>query len=290
MNGLFKRVLAFCIDMLLISIVVNSIATSPVNFQYKKYKEFYDNYLDLYVEYSEQLDMEDVDDCSSFENVIKKGKFTYEKYTSQYEEIKELKEKEEITTEEYESRCLSIISDYNDNKMTEEEYIVKMNDYYYQIERNSTFIYILDIVICLLYFVLFQGYTDGQTLGKKLMRIKVVSSDPSHKCNYKMLFIRSIFLFSIIYNLISCISCYIVPVNSFTIFSNILYMLNNILQLIVASTIIFDVRRRGVHDLVAGTCVVELDFKGNIKSDKTKEKVDDNDKNNKKSNLRKIKK
>ena len=48
-----------------------------------------------------------------------------------------------------------------------------------------------------IYFGLFQGFTYGQTLGKKIMRLKIVSND-GNKVSYKQLIFRTLFLYSII--------------------------------------------------------------------------------------------
>jgi len=286
-DDMFKRVMAYCIDMMLVSIVVNSIASSSVvNFQYDKYTKFYNNYLDLYNDYYVQLDnseaIKDVKECDDFAKAIDEKKFVDEIYVSKYEKINKLHNKSEMSSEEYESSCLEIVKEYNENKISEEEYSEKINYYFYHLERNSTFTYLLNIIICLLYFVLFQGFTGGQTLGKKIMRLKIISTD-DNELSYKKLFVRSIFLFSIIYYFICAISCFVIPLNLYTVFSNCLYLLNSVLSLSIIFTIIFTKERKGVHDMIAKTKVVQLDFLNNIKDDVINDKID-NKKDNKKNN------
>lgn len=61
-----------------------------------------------------------------------------------------------------------------------------------KVEKYNIFYILWYLIIYFLYFVLFAYYTEGQTLGKKLFRIKVVDKDDS-KVSFKKLLIRSIF-------------------------------------------------------------------------------------------------
>ena len=145
-------------------------------------------------------------------------------------------------------------------------------------------------MICLLYFVVFQGFTKGQTLGKKIMRLKIVSTTDK-ELTYVQLLIRTVFLYSIIYSFVMMTSVYIIPVQYFTKFSNIVYMLNYLLTLAVLSMIVFNRDRKGLHDVVAKTRVMMMDFKGNEIRDKSlfKRKEKNGKKDNKKSSKKVVK-
>ena len=47
----------------------------------------------------------------------------------------------------------------------------------YDLNKYSVSTSIINVVVMVLYFGLFQYYNKGQTIGKKLMKIKVVSND-----------------------------------------------------------------------------------------------------------------
>lgn len=262
-DSLFKRAIAYFIDMMLVSLVVNSlISSSMVNFQLDTYQDIYKEYTDFHNLYVEQYN-NDIKTCENLEKAFSNKKITEEKYINSYEDLKSSVDSEEITKEEYDSKCLIIVDNYNDNKITEDEYLDKVTTYSYNLEKKSSFNYIINIIACLLYFVLFQGFTNGQTLGKKIMRLKVVSDDGQEKISYKRLFIRTLFLYSIIYYLALTISVSILSESAFTLSFNILYMLNYILSLVLVFMIGVNSNRRGLHDVVAKTKVIELDFKGN---------------------------
>ncbi len=259
MDGLFKRVLAYLIDMILVSFVVSSIASSHlVNFQLDDYEKNYKEYAEVVTSYYEHRNNK-IKSCDDLAKAIKDKKLTEEKYVSRYEKITE--DKEELK-DEFDSKCLVIVDDYNSAKMSDDEYREEIKYLSYNVEKKLTFTYLTNVITCILYFVFFQGFTGGQTLGKKIMRLKVVSYDDS-EVSYKQLFIRTLFLYSTVYNFIVAISAHLVPLNFFYEVSNVLYFINYTLSIVLLFTVSTNYKRRGLHDIVAKTRVKMMDFKGN---------------------------
>lgn len=262
-DSMFKRVIAYLIDMMLISIVASSLVSSKViNFQLEDYETLYNEYYEIYSLYVEQS-TNDIKTCEELEKAIDEKKLTEEKYITDLEKLKESYSKQELSKEEYDNKCLVIVDEYNSNKMTEEEYKEHYDYYFYNLEKNSIIGYIVNIVLCLLYFVFFQGFTGGQTLGKKINRIKVVSVKENERVSYKQLFIRTIFLHSNIYYLLMLLSILFVPKNSFMQVGEALYALNSILSMMLVFTISFYKGKSGLHDKIAHTKIIDVDFKGN---------------------------
>ena len=257
MDSLFKRALAYLLDLGLIMIVVSCISNSSINPQSEKYRELYASFSKLQTNYYEQQ-KNDIKTCNDLKEAIDDKKLTEQKYLDDYENL----EKEELTEEEYNKKCLTIVSSYNDNKMAKEEYTNKFNYYYQQLQRESSFTYILDVIVTLLYVVLFQKYTNGQTLGKKIMRLKVVPLQDG-QLTYKQLLIRNIFLFSILYHLLMVFTSFVVPEKYFVLSSDILYLMDYFLSIAIVGTMFFNKQRRGLHDIIAKTRVALFDFGGN---------------------------
>lgn len=276
-DSLFKRVIAYLIDMMLISIVVNSIVSSNiVNFQLDKYNELYDEYYDIYNLHLEQT-INKIENCEDLEKAIKDKKLTEEKFVSDYNSLKDSLSKQEISDEDYKDKCLVIINDYNSNKMTDEYYSEKVDYYYYRLEKNSIVVYAANIIAFMLYFIFFQGFTGGQTLGKKITRLKVVSTKGDEKVSYKQLFKRTLFLpintmfSSITYCIIMFLCILVLPENLFAPITDFLYFINYMVILGLVFTISFNKGKVGLHDMIAHTRIMEMDFKGNeIKKDEKK--------------------
>ena len=78
-----------------------------------------------------------------------------------------------------------------------EEYI----DACYDVARYQGIIILIELIIVILYYVVYQIYKDGQTYGKKLLRIKVVSTNGDLTMN-QMIF-RACFSTSLLIDLVS---------------------------------------------------------------------------------------
>lgn len=271
-DSIFKRVIAYLIDVMLVSIVVSSVVSSSVvNFQLSKYKEVYNEYNEVYTLYLEQYN-NDIKNCDDLEKAINDKKITEKKYVDEFENLK----KTDLEEDEYGNKCSIIVESYNNNKMTSDYYTEKVDNYYYLLQRNSIVAYIVNILVCLLYFVFFQGFTGGQTLGKKIMRLKVVSTKGEEKVSYKQLFIRTMFLpvdttlNNVLYFVIMIFATLLLPKNIFISVTNFLYFLNYLISLVIVFTIAFNKGKVGLHDIIAHTRIMEMDFKGNEIKEKEK--------------------
>ena len=94
----------------------------------------------------------------------------------------------------------TITNDYVDQKISTSEYISSYSDIYYRMSKANGGMTLLTIFLEVLYFVVYQLYNGGKTIGKKLMKIKVVSNDGDLTMN-QMIF-RSFIANSIIFNII----------------------------------------------------------------------------------------
>lgn len=279
-DSIFKRVIAYLIDMMLVSVVVGSIVSSKVvNFQLENYQKFYKEYYELHTLYQEQTN-NDIKTCDDLDKVIEEKKLTEEKYVSEYKTLKDSYSKQEIVEDEYKNRCLSIIENYNSNKINKEQYTDKVDYYFYHLEKNSIVSYVLNIFVYILYFVFFQGFTGGQTLGKKIMRLKVVSTKEKDNLSYKQLFFRTLLLpistsfQTVSYCILMFISVLFIPKSLFGAIADGLYFVNYILSLVLIFTLFFNKGKAGIHDILVHTKVIEVDFKGNEKKSNKEKSID----------------
>ena len=84
---------------------------------------------------------------------------TYDKYEKAYKDYSE------------------IVEQYYKGEINEKEMIELNNDNYYKLTKYSISYNIAIIVVIFLYFVLFQKYNGGQTVGKQIMKLKIVNLD-----------------------------------------------------------------------------------------------------------------
>lgn len=155
------------------------------------------------------------------------------------------------------NQALEVIDSYDENKINTETYFSERISILYQTARTNGIVTIIQIIIMILYFMVYQFYNDGQTIGKKIMKIKVVNNDEDMPLTMNNIVIRSLIINSILMNMISL---------SFAIFSEqyvyfygvfIFEVIQYAVIVISLLLIIIGKQGRGVHDMIARTKVIK---------------------------------
>ena len=259
----FRRAFAYSLDILLIALIVELVVSSNVNFQYKKFNDFYNAYVEEHELYIQHQHIEKIESCDKLVEYINKEELVHKKYIDVYEKMKPLK-KDEATKDEFNDKCTKLVDEYNSYDVTTEDYNAMVNKYNRLLGKNSIINYSLTAILSLLYFILFQGFTGGQTLGKKFMRIKVVSKDENKDVSYKQLFFRTLFLNSIVCYVLMLIGAYLLSDLVYTVFVSTISFIDTILMVVLSFMVFVNKERKGLHDVLFGTKVVVVDFKGNV--------------------------
>lgn len=144
---------------------------------------------------------------------------------------------------------------FQNKEIDKDEWTKAYEDISYDISKASISSSIIIIVVSVGYFVLFNYYNDGQTLGKKIMKLKIVSSNgnPLTINNYVL---RSLIINSVLSQLISALLLCVLSKDNY-----LLYGSNAVsaLSLISAISFVFAIYRsdgRGLHDLISNTVVI----------------------------------
>jgi len=147
-----------------------------------------------------------------------------------------------------------VVEDYMTQKISINEYTSDSISISYEMARKQGVLSLITIFLNILYFVVFQVKNNGQTIGKKLLRIKVSSQDGNLGMN-QMIF-RSLIINSI---LVYMISFGILLFTSATIYfygAGILSMIQFAIIAISGFMVMFSKKSQGIHDMVAHTDVV----------------------------------
>lgn len=216
MDTSLKRIIAFVIDIVIVSLVVSLINLLPLDPYKDKYKDAYEKY----------------------NEVVQKS------------------------TEDEKN-------DYKDE-------IIELN---YEVYKYRTYSSMFSATALILYFGVLPLVMNGQTLGKKIMKLRVVSNNEK-KLNFWKYLIRIVILNNIWLSLINIGAVYVVSGVKFYYVTYVISMLSSLIYMLNLIMVMFRKDNRGLHDMVAGTKVilvsndVVVESVEEVKKDGIKEKVD----------------
>lgn len=175
------------------------------------------------------------------------------------------KKYEEVTKEMSE-----IITKYSEEEIALEEFQARSRDLNYEMVASSINITIVTLVITIVYYVIMPYFCHGITLGKYLMKIRMISNNDSELniINYAL---RSLIINSVLSNISTIIMFYTLSKSEYM---NIETKVSGILSLVMIASLISIMYRkdgRGLHDLIANTKVVNI----NYQKDDCKEQIQD---------------
>ena len=247
MKTILNRVFAYAVDLLIL-LLVSSILTniSFLNPQLKNYNKYYGQLSDYAKEYNSFI--------SDLEKYYKDGELSEKDYTKLIENHKKY---EENLSKYYEDSKLSKKEYKKLEGEVETDYQKKYEDLAYKIAKNSSISSAIYIIVTILYFGIFNLVTDGQTLGKKIFKLKIVSSDDG-KPNIVSYLIRSVLLYNTIYYLVSLIGIYTLNKENYYLVTNIVYQIQYYIQIIIICMVMLRTDGRGLHDILAKTKVISI--------------------------------
>lgn len=217
MKIIMKRFVAYAIDILLISAVSSLITSnSYINKDFKKYM-----------------------------NVSEEYETFYDNYEESVEALDEALEYETITKDEYDSKLANINKEFDEKNI----------DYNYLLIKLSVVPTIISILFILLYFVVIQYYLNGQTIGKRIMKLRVVSNN-GKKLNILNYLLRSLILNSVFINVLTVIFVLTLSKRGYLIYNEIIYVVNYVIEMAIIFMMCFDKNNKGLQDYVANTKVV----------------------------------
>ncbi len=159
----------------------------------------------------------------------------YSKYLKEYQEVQ---------------------TNFIDNKIEADEYIHKVADITYDIDYSNVLSMIVEVMLLILYFIVFQFYNKGQTFGKKLMKLRVVNNN-GNELTLNQVTCRALIIDSILINLFMIAALLFSGRNYYYYASLSLQILSGIIIFVTLMMIFFRKDGRGLHDVVTGTKVIQ---------------------------------
>ena len=153
------------------------------------------------------------------------------------------------------NELVNLQEQYTSNEISLDEYNQAFVPIAYEIYRYNTYYVIIDLVCTLLYFGVLQFFCKGQTIGKKLFQIRVVSNDerPLTIVNF---ILRTVVLSNMIISIaLQCIVHFMDVDHYYMVYENV-NLVGSIILYIMLFMIVVRADGRGLHDFVANTKVI----------------------------------
>lgn len=150
-----------------------------------------------------------------------------------------------------------IYDSFLEEEISINEYNDKVIYYNFELSKLSSISNTIYMIIFLSYFVGINCLYEGQTIGKKIMNIKIVSEN-NIKINGWIYLLRTLLITGIFSTFLLTISTMILNKETYYSFSYIIGLIQYIFQLVVCISILLNKNGKGLHDVICKTKVVEL--------------------------------
>lgn len=154
------------------------------------------------------------------------------------------------------SQSNNLMNDYVKEKIDTNSFISQYSVLSYKIARNNGGLSLTMIVVNVLYFIVFQLYNKGQTIGKSLFKIRVVSNDGELEMN-QMLF-RGLIANSILMELISFAIMLFCKNDVYFYSVGVIEIMNYLIMFVSMIMILNHKDGRALHDKVVNTSVIRV--------------------------------
>lgn len=157
---------------------------------------------------------------------------------------------------ELNGKSIELMENYKSGKISNNEYLAEYMNITYDTAKNEGIVSLISVILGLVFFVMIPLYKNGQSIGKRILRIKIVSDTGELTMN--QLIFRSFVANSVLINLISVVLMLFLSKNSYFY----CYGLFIIIQYVITAFSIFLIMCRkdgkAVHDLLVKTQVIRI--------------------------------
>ncbi len=255
LTPLIKRVCAYMIDIIIVMYLSTIITSIP--FLRKNTTE----YQNKYSEYQEQSNK-----IKNYSELLSNSYIDNEITNEEYDKLLKENLYTELLTEKYEDNKISK-GEYKEitNKINEDTTNLT-NDYNYILGKIAISDSLITIITTLLYFGVIQYFLKGQTVGKKLLNLQVVSASKK-EINILNYILRSLIINNVLLNSVGIIFLAYSSKKVYLKVDSTLSLLVSIVEAITIFLVMTREDKRGLHDLLFNTKVISLGKETNNKNE-----------------------
>lgn len=158
----------------------------------------------------------------------------------------------------YELKLNEISQNYMKKEITFLEYSDLYSEYIYKIDYNSIIKNILNVVLIFIYYIVFPFIFNGQTFGKRIMKIKIVDRKKEGKVSFVSLIIRSLIINALLVTLVSIILVLLLKYKVYFITSSIFVILQLLLVIISSIMLLYRKDKLSLEDVLSNSKVISI--------------------------------
>ena len=160
-------------------------------------------------------------------------------------------------TSEAEKAMLELENKMLENSITMEEYLVEYKDILYDYQKENVLQSGISVALTIAYFVVFQYMNKGQTIGKKILNIRVVDKKSKKSISILKGLLRSFIVFSVVSGTCCILFLYMFNRDTYVISYSALLSLEAIFTIVTMILVLYKKDGRGLHDMMANTIVIK---------------------------------
>ena len=144
-----------------------------------------------------------------------------------------------------------------EEKITVEEYLEEYQGLMYDYQKENVLQSGISVALTIAYYVVFQYMNKGQSIGKKLLKLRVVDKNTNKPISILKGLLRSLLILSILSGTLSIILLYIVSEKVYFPIYSVLLVIEGIFVLTTIILILYKKDKRGLHDIITNTVVIK---------------------------------
>ncbi|MCI6848171.1 MAG: RDD family protein [Erysipelotrichaceae bacterium] len=157
---------------------------------------------------------------------------------------------------ELEKQLSSLQDEVLSNNITYEEFVDEYQDLYYKNKKDTMTQSAITLTITIAYFVIFQYMNKGQTIGKKILHLRVVDNNTEKPLSIFKGLIRSLLIWNILSGTLGIVLIYILNKESYITSNLIISSIESIFIFITAMFTLYRKDNRGLHDIIINSKVI----------------------------------
>ena len=157
---------------------------------------------------------------------------------------------------ELEKQLSSLQDEVLSNNITYEEFVDEYQDLYYKNKKDTMTQSAITLTITIAYFVIFQYMNKGQTIGKKILHLRVVDNNTEKPLSIFKGLIRSLLIWNILSETLGIVLIYILNKESYITSYLIISSIESIFIFITAMFTLYRKDNRGLHDIIINSKVI----------------------------------